>query len=704
MEKKSTLPYLWLFLSGVIALSYEVLWIHYFRLLLGNTIYSFSWTSGVFLFGISFGTYLSTYFLKDKKRDLLKSYAFLELAIALLSLGSFTLLMATPQFILNFLNPHHLLKDGMIAFTFIFPITTLMGLSFPVLTEIFKENYVIEKLYGINTIGGGIGIFLLGFLSISQFGYRSTFWLTSFLNIALFLWVFLKRATFTRPQSEQSDHNESQVPFSLGAISFISGFTLLGLEVVWFRSLEIIINDRAYISTLVLFCVLCILGLTSWLTPKIFKKKLTPLYFLIPLSFLFFLIADFLAPQAFLVSRSYPRVSTVKTSYVILCFLLPLFTLGFTFPALLNFKKWNGVGTAKLLLLNTIGGMSGTLIVSYGIIDWLGMKSFYPISMLTMLVLIFLIPQKKFKSLAIGACATILTIFFLNFEPQVFIHKRDQVLFSDETPSGVFSLIRRNGKLEIYAGNYRIVATYDTENVTHTQNGLAYFPALYMVDTPEKILTMGTGYGISLGAFLTLNPKEIISVELHKSVNHVSPYFKEANRQWYDDPRVEKVIDDARGYLKRSRERYDLISSNITSPYTTGGSLFLTTQYYQEVAKRLKPGGLYSQLVWGPHLPEILHTFVKVFPYTKAIPGYDETDVIIIGSFEPLKMRKDIHTYDDQWPLYKGKYSREETFEIGEKIMEESLKRKPDFIVDDHYADLTHNWDRGLKFFWIYGP
>lgn len=591
------------------------------------------------------------------------------------------------------------------AFLFIFPVTTVMGLSFPLLTEVFHRNYGVEKMYGMNTIGGGLGILLLGFFSIKYLGYQNTFWLTALGNFLLFGWIFLLREKFISPhQSEFPKENDQHFPIGLrlGTVAFLSGFILLGLEVVWFKTLEIIINDRAYISTLLLFIVLLALGLTAWFSPRLFKRSLAPLYALITASICFFFAGEFLSEEAFKVARGYPRVSLVKSLYVSMVFLCPLFLLGFTFPSLLNFKDWRGMETAKLLLLNTFGGMVGTLLVSYTIIDHYGMKSFYVFAMFSLIALMALLPQGKIKFPTIGF-SLILSLFFVSFfQADIFIHKKEKTLVTKETPHGLFSLIERNKHLEIYSGNYRIVSPYGTQNVTHAQNALAYFPALF-VKNPKTILSMGTGYGISLGAFLTLDPQKIVSVEILKSVNDVSHYFKAENKEWYKDERVRKVVDDARGFLRRNPNTYDMISSNIASPYTTSGSLFLTEEYFQDVLDHLNDDGVYSQLVWGPHLPEILHTFKKVFPHMTAIPGYANTDLVLVGSKKPLERKKDLHVFDDKWPLYQGKYTREETLKIGQEILMENLEKKPEFIISDHFASLTHNWDRGLRFFWIHG-
>ena len=200
----------------------------------------------------------------------------------------------------------------------------------------------------------------------------------------------------------------------------------------------------------------------------------------------------------------------------------------------------------------------------------------------------------------------------------------------------------------MYSGNYRIVAPFENENVEHAQVGLAFYPGMF-VDKPKKVLSMGLGYGISLGAFLKLNPEILDSVEILQSVYEISPKFKSKNHEWYNDVRVNKHVDDARSFLNKSKESYDLISTNIASPYSNAGSFFLTEEYFEKVKSKLSPSGIYSQLVWGAHLVEIYHTFKRVFPHVKAIPGYEETDLILIGSKSPLIRRRNYSDIKDYW-------------------------------------------------------
>jgi|GEM_PF-2283685 len=705
------IPVSWLICSGAAALSFQALWIHYFRILLGNTIFSFSWTTSVFLLGLALGSLLASLIRFDKIKRPLIVYGLLESLVGLLALTSLVFLAQEAEGLHKFLHPKSIFKDGFLALVFILPPTVIMGMTFPLLYSLFSRSHKAETLYGWNTVGGGLGLLFLAFLGVKFFGYYALIYLTTLFAMVPGIWAITCSFRVSKTQIGLTKTQTSKLTARKCIIAFFSGFVLLGFQVVWFRSLEIIINDRAYISTLVLFLVLTILGLCSLLAPKIKESKfqLLPLFLICALSS--FIFAESISTEAFLVARGYPRVTWIKYAYVGLTFVLPLFFLGFIFPTTIGKDKADSppLGSqslASLLMLNTIGGMLGTVWVSYYVVEIWGMKSFYIISAPIILVIILLtnkstgVKKTIFSTYSILALALSLFLWW-QIDTRVYIARPDKVLFTEENPYGVFSLIERDGKKEIYSGNYRIVAPFESQNVAHAQNGLAFYPTLFH-PSPQKILNMGVGYGITLSAFLELDPEVVRSVEILEPVYKVSPYFKSKNKEWYNSKKIEKIVDDARGYLSRSPEKFDIISANIASPYSTAGSFFLTKEYFKEVKGHLKPGGVYSQLIWGPHLKEIIHTFKLVFPYIKAIPGYTDYDLILIGSSGPLKKVRSYKEFSKTWPLYKGSISRKKTEEIGKSVLEKQLNGSPSFIISDHKADLTHSLDKELSFFWIY--
>jgi hypothetical protein len=98
-------------------------------------------------------------------------------------------------------------------------------------------------------------------------------------------------------------------------------------------------------------------------------------------------------------------------------------------------------------------------------------------------------------------------------------------------------------------------------------------------------------------------------------------------------------IGDAREVLLATPERYDLIFSEPSNPYRAGIASLFTREYYQAVASRLEPGGLFLQWVQGYEVDAttvrtVMTTLRSVFPSIQAWRTH--RDLFFLASGEPL--------------------------------------------------------------------
>ncbi|MCH2535502.1 MAG: hypothetical protein MK008_13740, partial [Bdellovibrionales bacterium] len=77
-------------------------------------------------------------------------------------------------------------------------------------------------------------------------------------------WSIYKRTHKNKKLEEHQNISTKNLPTHKSYlnlfISALSGFSIFILEVLWFRHLEIIIGDRAYISSLILLIIIFFLG------------------------------------------------------------------------------------------------------------------------------------------------------------------------------------------------------------------------------------------------------------------------------------------------------------------------------------------------------------------------------------------------------------------------------------------------------------
>jgi spermidine synthase len=163
------------------------------------------------------------------------------------------------------------------------------------------------------------------------------------------------------------------------------------------------------------------------------------------------------------------------------------------------------------------------------------------------------------------------------------------------------------------------------------QRMLGHLPAL-LHKKPEKVLIVACGAGVTAGCFL-LHPdvKRIVICDIERLVpTVVTPMFGDANYHIVDgiaqqNPRmingkeVEVIYDDGRHFLKTTREKFDIITSDPIDPWVKGCAALNTLEYYQMCRDHLTPGGNVSH--WTPiyemdlaTAKSMIATFFRVFP------------------------------------------------------------------------------------------
>jgi spermidine synthase len=106
-------------------------------------------------------------------------------------------------------------------------------------------------------------------------------------------------------------------------------------------------------------------------------------------------------------------------------------------------------------------------------------------------------------------------------------------------------------------------------------------------------------------------------------------HLPEMHQGAFDDPRTELRHEDARGWLERTQERFDVAIVDLTEPLEAGPAcLLFTREFYQLLSDRLTPHGTLALQAGMTKLGELdfyaamNRTLQAVFPFVRAYQSF----------------------------------------------------------------------------------
>ena len=171
------------------------------------------------------------------------------------------------------------------------------------------------------------------------------------------------------------------------------------------------------------------------------------------------------------------------------------------------------------------------------------------------------------------------------------LHRLEQVLYSGRTKFQSIQVIRTGsfGKCLVLDG--KIQSSDADEFVYHEA---LVQPAMITHPRPETVFIAGGGEGATLREALSHDTvKRAVMVDIDEEVIATcKEYLPEYSRGSFEDKRTELYHVDARDYLARGGESFDIIIIDLPDPIEEGPAYLLYTQeFYQLVRERLTTDG-----------------------------------------------------------------------------------------------------------------
>lgn len=677
--------YLLFFISGTSGLIYQVSWVRMFGDVFGNTVYSATLVTAVFMCGLGVGSYLAGVLADRRWRGrALRVYSWYEIAIALLGLLLAVLLpdldvvsSAISSYVVDERGWHHLslgshlMRYGLAALLLL-PSTILMGgtltllIRYCVAGDLSASGWRVGALYGVNTAGAALGCLLTDFLLVPTVGVLGTQALAVTANLIAGLGALRLAAAERAPApSEPLPHpapvspakrSNQLVLFTALALA-ISGAVGMGLEITWFRFLKTVLGSTRPIFSTMLAVILVGIWIGSIAGGALHRRFGRPVELLIAgqAALAVTAAAGLLVFERSLAFRlaEQPLLKQVVVAATVVG--VPSLLMGLAYP-LANASVQQttaeiGRRAGALYLFNTLGAVLGATITGFFLLPAIGMQRSILVFMIASIAAVLLLDRTHAQGglglrwrgswaavASLGAtCAVLLSL------PPDYLLER---IFPADKRADVETLalsesITGTIKIQDYAGRHRTLHTDGhpmSGNRWDSQRYMRMFvhaPLLHL-DAPKSVLVICFGVGTTLHAASTHPTVERLEVaDLSEDILEHAGYFEETNRNVLKDPRVKVFVNDGRQHLRMTDQTYDLVTLEPPPIDQAGVAALYSEEFYELVRNRLRPGGFITQWVPAYQVPgevdaAIVKAFINVFPESILLSGYSN-ELILMG-------------------------------------------------------------------------
>jgi spermidine synthase len=614
------------FLSGFCSLLYQVVWLRVAMAAFGVTTPLVSIVLSIFMAGLALGSWAGGRLVRSAgERSAgfsIRAYGLIELVIGISGLAVAPLLRAGRTVLTNpgtawGSSNYYLASAAWIALVML-PFCTCMGATFPVAMAAIQKAFPARSstcfsyLYLANVVGAMTGAVGSAFVFIEILGFSKTLLVAAGANAVIGCAAFIVASAGktsirsaapaipgTGAASGTDDAPGSSIVLPL---LFTSGLASLGMEVVWTRQFIPVLGPVVYSFAAMLAVYLLATAAGSriyriWIERQPIGEQFIYGYAAIlagGCAFLPFLATD-------------PRITSHAHSYlskalVLLLGIGPFCTVaGFMTPMMVDrWSRGNPNRAGRAYAVNAMGCILGPLLAGFFLLPSIGER--WALLVLALPFFGFGIgswPGDTARSavrgghlrlarlLAVTAMTSLaLIIFTKDFEtsfPEARI-RRDYTATSIAVGQGMQKRLLVNG--------------IGMTTLSPSTKMMAHLPMASLAAPPRSALILCFGMGTSFRSALSWNVPVTVA-ELVPSVPLMFSYFHADGDSLMRSPYARVIIDDARRFMERTRESFDVIVIDPPPPVAAAGSSLLYSSEFYDVARvHLRPGGILQQ--WLP--------------------------------------------------------------------------------------------------------
>ncbi len=655
------------FCSGAAALVYQVAWQRILSFQTGVGVHSIALIVAAFMAGLGIGSEAGgRWSARVGARRALRAFALLEIAIGLFGLASTTVYY---RWLYVGLGGWGGPFRGVLDFLSLVAPTTLMGTSLPLLVRAAVRDgpgaaRTIGVLYGINLLGAAAGAALTPWVLIRALGIPGALAAAAAANLAAGA-----IALAVRPSADDDGHAPGEAgprrdggPLAAWVVLYaLSGFCALGLEIVWFRLVDVTVKATAFTFGSVLAVYLAGMAAGTFAGIATASRVRRPLAAFIACQCA---IVGYAAASILIVAhlpaghpvlewvaelartpRSYEpgarwEVADIVRLYTLVpavAYGIPTALMGYSFVvlqrAVQDDARSSGRKVGLLQAANIAGCVAGSLAVGLGTLTWAGSAG--TVRLLAAVAAILALAGARLAGPRFAVAGALLFALAALGPDNARLwprrHGCTETRHFHEHATGVVAVAPDD------AGGWRMFVNGRSHSTLpfgglHTTLGAA--PSIVHPD-PRRVAIVGLGSGDTAWAAgcrretALVRVYEVCAPELRLLHRLAARGDISKLGVFLGDPRVEVHVADGRHALERGGESYDVIEMDALPPSSPYSGTLYSLEFFRICARRLRLGGV--MCAWAP-TARAAATFAKAFPHVLEIAE----GRVLVGSDSPL--------------------------------------------------------------------
>lgn len=659
-QPKRPALFLLFFVSGFCGLVYQVVWTRLAFASFGIITPVLSVVISVFMLGLAVGTWAGGRCIGPLVTitglSAVKFYAAAEFLIGLsafvvprlFGVGERILLGAGESNSLTYLS-----LSAIVLALSLLPWCILMGTTIPFMMAYIREREPqstesFSYLYLANVLGAVAGTLLTAIALVEVFGFHDTLRVAACGNFAIAavaMWLGMSQPGTIKTSSPDlaavSNPSSDSVPRAglLKMVLFSTGFIAMAMEVVWMRAFAPAVKTQVYSFAAVVATYLGATLAGSWAYRRdLARDKIRSSGELLALIAAGALLPVVINDGRWIFADYGPHIhlSSVLALLGSICPFCGL--LGYLTPKLVDeYARGTPSHASTAYSLNVLGCILGPLFASYILLPFASER----FALIGLGVPLFGfawacrsdLPAQRQQ--AVGGVAVVMLAISLaysrSFEDCILSRIPGAQVRRDYAAS-VLSFSQEDHKHLLVNGIGMTALTPITKFMVH-------LPLSFHRENPESVLVICFGMGTSYRSALSWGV-ETTAVELVPGVKEAFGFYHADAAQCLSSPKGRIVIDDGRRFLKRTRERFDVIVIDPPPPpEAAGSSLLYSAEFYVLARQHLKPGGILQQ--WVPTNAEMgraaLRSLCDSFRYVRCFDSVQHWGVHLLASQEPIQ-------------------------------------------------------------------